>query len=823
MSQRSKPGLTDRARRLAGKVRREPLARRLAASPLFDAGFYGAEVGRRFPSSLSGARHFVSSQAVARHSPHPLMSLPYVPKEVRAAWRTGGVPALLDWFGSAASSECPWGPYFDPREVPGVRAAITDPGGYLRELGADDRLPVHESLGDIAVTWAQARDRALAAARAVRSRTAPEPVPAGGAGPAPRPGGADQIEDSPQQEWVEAERGLIDWDAAEAGLERRVPGRVSIVVPVYEDCKMTVGAVRSIAEHTAGHDVEVVVVDNGSRQPLALALGTAVAAYPDTSVVHLDRNYNFAIGSNYGAAHSSGEFVLFLNNDTRVRAGWLDPLLEHLSDPAVLGVQPLLVFPDETIQCAGVEFLASDYLPCSLLAGHPTEDARAVRAHRFSAVTAAALLMRAADVIALRGFDPIFVNGSEDIDLCLRAAALRPGRFVVEPDSIVEHRESQTPGRGTHIPENRRVFMERWRGLLPAPNTEVFGRLGLEVAHLRSDGATHPGALPVVVRPRVRVDSGAEPRLRWSIKNPAPGSWWGQRWGDTRFIASLSSALRGCGQDAVSYRFGTYEAPATALDDVNLVLRGRRRIAPHPGQLNVLWIISHPEDVTREELLGFDLVYAASAGWAGRKSEEWDLDVRPLLQAADASIFQPRKEPSLPGADAGAVFVGQARTTGPAPRQIVMDAVAAGLQPKVWGGYWETHLPDGLVQATSVPYAELPRLYQSAGVVLCDHYPDMAREGFIANRIFDAVACGARVISDDVAGLDELFGGAVQVYESTGDLARLASEQGLASSFPPAPELAAIAERVVREHSYEVRARTLVRDVLGLAAARTQR
>jgi spore maturation protein CgeB len=192
-------------------------------------------------------------------------------------------------------------------------------------------------------------------------------------------------------------------------------------------------------------------------------------------------------------------------------------------------------------------------------------------------------------------------------------------------------------------------------------------------------------------------------------------------------------------------------------------------------------------------------------------SAEWGLDVRPLLQAVDTTIFRPRQDATLPGSDAGVVFVGQARTTG--PRQIVMDAVAAGLRPKVWGGEWETHIPSELIQATSVPYTELPRLYQGASVVLCDHYPDMAREGFIANRVFDAVACGARVVSDDVAGLDELFGGAVQVASGPADLARLVSAEGLAS-FPSAPELAAIAERVVREHSYEVRARTLVRDVV---------
>lgn len=804
------PGPVKRLRGLAGRVRREPLARRLAASPVFDAEFYAAQVGRRFTSDLAAARHFVASGASGRHSPHPLISLAYVPRDVRDRWRTGGAAALLAWFDSGACADCPWGPYFDPRALPPSRPAIADPSAYLHRLHAQDRLPVHDSLGDVAVTWEQARQRAVDAARALRSR-----IGAGAAGALPataRPGsGRDGVEDSPHREWVELERRLIDWEAAEAGLEGRVRGRVSIVIPSFDDCKMTVGAVRFLSEQTGGHDIEIIVVDNGSRRPLALGLGTAVAAYPHARVIHLDRNYNFAIGSNYGAAAATGEYVLFLNNDTRVRAGWLAPLLECLEDPDVLGVQPVLMFADETIQAAGVEFLATDYLPCSLLAGHPIDDAWAVRGHRFAAVTAAALLMRASDVVATRGFDPVFVNGSEDIDLCLRASALRPGWFAVRPDSVVEHRESQTPGRNAHIPENRRVFLERWRGRLPEPSFAVFERLGLEVAHLRQDAALHPAALPVVVRPRVATGTDGRPRLRWSIKNPASGSWYGPRWGDTRFVADLAAALRGLNQEVVSYHYPAYSTPPTALDDVNLVIRGIREIAPHPRQTNVMWIISHPESVTRDEVLGFDLVYAASPVWAERMSVRWGVTVRPLLQAADTRLFHPADVIAGPSSGADVVFVGQTRLDD--PRRIVMDAIEAGLEPKVWGENWARFIPQQYIQADYLLKENLPALYRSALVVLADHHRDMAENGFVANRIFDAVAAGARVVSDDVPGLFDLFGGAVQVYRDLDDLARLASPEGAAKAFPAPAELRDLALRVAAEHSFSARAETLLRDV----------
>jgi O-antigen biosynthesis protein len=808
---RSLPGLTgrigravvSRAVRAAKAVLAEPTVRELAKSPLFDAEFYTAQTGISFGSTTAAARHFVRQRGADQYSPHPLISRAFLPEKALARWHRGGTKAMLAWFGSEASVRSAWSAFFDPRTLGDKRT----PKSVLRafaKLGETSSLPTIPAMKPVILTGGDLRRLTLAAAAALRTAlAAPLAEPALAATPGPQ----DEFgADSDHWPWVLLGRDLIDWDAAEAALPSRVPGRVSVVMPVFEDARMTVQAVSALVTHTADADLEIIVVDNGSSQPFSLALATAVAAFAHTEVVRLDRNYNFALGSNYGAARATGEHVLFLNNDTAVRAGWLAPLLAKLADPEVLGVQPLLVYPDETIQSAGTRFLAEGYLPCTPLAGHPVEDGRAVADLPFAVVTAAALLMRATDVVALRGFDPIFVNGSEDIDLCLRAPQLRPGAFAVEPASIVEHRESRTPGRGLRIPENRRLFLQRWRGRLPVGQPPELARLGLEVAAVRADGSAFPAALPVLVRPR---DGRA---LRWSIKNPAPGGPSGLRWGDTHFVEDLAASLTALGQEVVSYRFGSYAAAATAFDDVNLVLRGIRRIPPNPGQLNVMWIISHPEDVTAEELAGFDLVYAASISWAQRVSAEWGIEVRPLLQATDASAFAPRTAADLPDAEADIVFVGQTRPD--SARKIVMDAVEAGLPVKVWGERWARFLPPGHLQGDYYPNDQLPQLYQSARVVLSDHHPDMAAEGFVANRLFDAVASGARVISDHVEGVDALFSGAVQVYDTPEDLARLTSPDGLAE-FPDAATMATISARVAQQHSFQARAQTMLDDVHG--------
>jgi GT2 family glycosyltransferase len=687
-----------RSAALARNLLAESTVSTLAKHAIFDADFYAAQVGTSFSSPRAAARHFVRTKAAGRFSPHPLVNLGYLPAKAVATWQRGGAKAMLAWFSSPAAVRTPWSPFFDARALGDDRSAKT----ALKRVAALTPSTVTVAMPaavPLALPYASVRAASLQAAARLSAEppVADLPVPA----PTEAFGG-----DSEHRVWVAAGERLIDWAQAEADVAQRVPGRVSVVMPVFEDSRMTLDAVAALVAHTEGHDVEILVVDNGSSPQHAIGLATAIAAFESTTVLRLDRNYNFALGSNYGAVRASGEYIVFLNNDTAVRAGWLPPLLARLADPQVLGVQPLLVYSDQTIQSAGTRFLAEGYLPCTPLVGHPVEDGRSVDGLSFAVVTAAALLMRARDVVALRGFDPIFVNGSEDIDLCLRAAELRGGSFAVEPASLVEHREGRTPGRGLRIPENRRLFLQRWRGRLPVTPAPEIERLGLTVSALRCDGSAYPAALPVLVRPR----STRRP-LRWSIKNPAPGGRSGTRWGDTHFVEDLAEALTGLGQEVVSYRYGSYDAAATAFDDVNFVLRGIRRIPPKPGQVNVMWIISHPEDVTAEELAGFDLVYAASQSWAARMSAEWGIEIRPLLQATDAAAFHPHASAELPGPDADVVFVGQTRPD--RPRQIVMDAIAAGVPVKVWGERWARYLPPGHLQGDYVVNADLPALYLS--------------------------------------------------------------------------------------------------------------
>lgn len=612
-------------------------------------------------------------------------------------------------------------------------------------------------------------------------------------------GAPNRITTSESESWQWAVLGKNVADVTvtpEGGIVR---GRVSVVMPVYQDWSMTLRAVTKVLENSGDVDVEVVLVDNGSAAHVGAVLSQFFAAEPRVRYERLARNMNFAIGSNFGASIASGEFLCFLNNDTEVRPGWLQPLVERLGDTEVLGVQPLLLYPDDSIQTAGTVFLAPRALPAHFLVGLPPEDARTVVKETFNAVSAACLLMRRADFSELRGFDAIFVNGMEDIDLCLRGIARFGGHFAVEPRSRVTHHESKTPGRGRQIPENRKFFMERWRERLPGLELDKFVRAGFKVVEVGGDALWLPQPRPLVVRDR------AASEVRWGIRHAAIGGQRGDRWGDTYYVESLAAALRAQGQQVVTYRHGANGQGQRSHDDVNLVLRGLDPVHPIPGQVNILWVISHPEDVTAEEVRSFDVVFASSASWARAMSVDAGVEVGTLLQATDVRVFRP----AAPGEEIERrplTFVGASfphRT-----RRVVADALSSGVDLRVIGHGWRD-LPGAIHEAEEIANTRLGAVYRGASRVLADHWPDMAAMGFIQNRIFDAIACGAPVISDRVQGLDGVFGSMVQMYEDADHLRYLAGADADAVFGSP-DERAAQTSQVLRDHSFDARARTLI-------------
>ena len=316
---------------------------------------------------------------------------------------------------------------------------------------------------------------------------------------------------------------------------------------------------------------------------------------------------------------------------------------------------------------------------------------------------------------------------------------------------------------------------------------------------------TDAGPAPRVRRPSretILADGSRVPVLRWALRTAIPVGPRAEGWGDTHFARALADALRRLGQEVVIDAYAARERTTRHLDDVTVALRGPEPIEPSPFGVSLLWIISHPDQIGRDDVDGFDAVFAASAPWARRAEAEFGVPITPLLQCTDVTRFRPSG--GTRGSDI--LFVGTARGI---LRPSVVEPIRAGIPVTVIGPDWRGWIPAERIAATGVDNAALPRLYERAAVVLNDHWPAMQERGFIGNRLFDVVAAGGRAISDRVEGIDELFGGAVLTYGTIAELIELLSGD-LDAVFPAPDGLATLGERVRAEHSFDARARTLL-------------
>ena len=88
----------------------------------------------------------------------------------------------------------------------------------------------------------------------------------------------------------------------------------------------------------------------------------------------------------------------------------------------------------------------------------------------------------------------------------------------------------------------------------------------------------------------------------------------------------------------------------------------------------------------------------------------------------------------------------------------------------LYGKFWETLPEADFVRGEYIANQDLAAAYRSAGVVVADHHGSMRTNGFLANRLFDVLASGGVVLSDDVSGLEEVFGELVPTYSDAREL-----------------------------------------------------
>jgi O-antigen biosynthesis protein len=243
------------------------------------------------------------------------------------------------------------------------------------------------------------------------------------------------------------------------------PGRVSIIIPTRDYSQLLDQCLTSIFQRSTYPDYEVIVIDNGSVEPETEAVlqKWQVVEGDRFHCYRLDIPFNYSQLNNYAVEQATGNYLLFLNNDTEViTPDWIEAMVEQAQRSTIGAVGATLLYDDETIQHAGVVMWAgnvADHSHKTRPSHVPGYFGQLLDVCNYSAVTGACLMCRRDVFTAVGQLNETELKiACNDIDLCLKF--LEQGlRNVCLPHVRLYHYESKSRGLD-NTPEKRSRFLQ---------------------------------------------------------------------------------------------------------------------------------------------------------------------------------------------------------------------------------------------------------------------------------------------------------------------------------------------------------------------------
>lgn len=246
------------------------------------------------------------------------------------------------------------------------------------------------------------------------------------------------------------------------------PPQVSFIIPTRDRVDLLTRSIDTLFKKATWPNKELVVVDNGSVHSETTSFLDRLSQEPATHIVKHDAAFNYSSLINRGAAKASGEILAVLNNDVEAEhANWIDSLVRIALDPRVGVVGTKLLYPDRTIQHAGI------VLGLGGLAGHPGRHRHITDLgpdnmlgfdRRVSAVTGACMVMRKSVFDSLGGFDEKFVVEFNDVDFCLRVNSMGLAVVCAAKPCLIHNEGSSRSERALRAQEitDRGQFVRTW-------------------------------------------------------------------------------------------------------------------------------------------------------------------------------------------------------------------------------------------------------------------------------------------------------------------------------------------------------------------------
>ena len=242
--------------------------------------------------------------------------------------------------------------------------------------------------------------------------------------------------------------------------------KISIVIPNRDCFELLSRLLEGITQRTDYPDLEIIVSDNGTKDPRVLSLYEEMrASTPGFRAEVREEPFNYSRQINRGISTAAGDHVLLLNNDIEVTdPGWLKEMVTCLAYPKAGIVGARLLYPDGTLQHAGVIVglggIAGHWF-CGQPASQPGPMGRLMVRQTLSAVTGACMLISKDCRVATGDFDEkTFAIAYNDVDYCLRAGE-RGFRTVWTPFATLLHHESASRGSDETAANNPRFLGEQ--------------------------------------------------------------------------------------------------------------------------------------------------------------------------------------------------------------------------------------------------------------------------------------------------------------------------------------------------------------------------
>ena len=251
---------------------------------------------------------------------------------------------------------------------------------------------------------------------------------------------------------------------------------VSIIIPNKDNVNLLRNCISSIIKKTTYDNYEIIIVENNSKSSSTFRYYDELKKQSNLHIIYWEgKGFNYSKLCNYGAEHSGGKHLIFLNNDIEIISpAWIEEMLMYSQRNDVGAVGIKLYYQNGSIQHAGL-ILGMKETAGHIFLSEPNGTqgymAKLQIVQNLSAVTAACMMVKKSVFMETGSFDPEFCSSFNDVDLCLKIR--NAGYLIVwTPYAEAYHLEARSRGynvtrekRRIHIRETR-LFKKKWKKIL---------------------------------------------------------------------------------------------------------------------------------------------------------------------------------------------------------------------------------------------------------------------------------------------------------------------------------------------------------------------